>query len=155
MHVRLQSRGELPAFSTLFLITWLDRENLCGFYKSGFYKKVQRMNVLPWLWNDFLSGDNGWRTRSTLESSLFSGIKHGELQKPPSPFLGNKRQNWRYSSLAQVQTDMYTFCYLWKQCYVHHPMSVVTRVSSIFLLPSKIIRLTFTEHLWHTRHKTL
>lgn len=69
MHVRLQSRGELPAFSTLFLITWLDRENLCRFYKSGFYKKVQRMNVLPWLCNDFFV----WR--QWLKNPVYTRIK--------------------------------------------------------------------------------
>ena len=69
----------------LILITWFDRENLCP---GGFYKKIQGMNVLWRLCNDFSSGSNGWETKSTLESSLFPGIKLGALQKPPSAFQG-------------------------------------------------------------------
>ena len=50
------------------------------------------MNVLLRLCNDFLSGSNGQKTKSTLESSLFPGIKLGELQKPPSAFQGRKTE---------------------------------------------------------------
>ena len=83
MCVYSHSLEKFPAFTVLILITWFDRENCCT---GGFYKEIQGTNVLPRLCNDFSSGSNGQETKSTLESSLFPGIKLGVLQTPASAF---------------------------------------------------------------------
>lgn len=68
------SLEKFPTSSMLVLITRFDRENLCP---SGFYKKVQGVNVLQKLCNDFLSGSNGQKNKVYTRIKPISRDKTG------------------------------------------------------------------------------